>query len=248
MSDGTPTPEDRRTSTRRGLHRDAVEAVGMRIVSGELAVGATLPNETDLGEDLAVSRTVVREAVKVLAAKGLVVTRPRTGSRVEPRAKWDLIDHDVLDWIIATGPSHDFYADLFEVRAIFEPQAAELAALRRTDTEMRRIEDLLARMEAAGDDHGAYIEADLHLHAAILGASHNELLTRLSSTLAVALQAGRRVTTRIAAGPSSSIPLHRDVVHAIARGRPQAARRAMAALIRYATRDMEVVLAEEARP
>jgi len=72
MSDGTPTADDRRTSTRRGLHRDAVEAVGMRIVSGELAVGATLLNETDLGEDLAVSRTVVCEAVKVLAAKGLV--------------------------------------------------------------------------------------------------------------------------------------------------------------------------------
>lgn len=234
-------------SGRRGLHRDAVDELGRRIVGGELPAGATLPNEADLGDELQVSRTVVREAVKVLAAKGLVVTRPRTGTRVRPRADWDVMDHDVLDWIVEAGPTAHFYTDLFEVRAIFEPHAAELAAVRRTEDDRRRLEQLLERMERAGDDRPAYIEADLALHAAILTATRNELLVRLSGTLEVALQAGRDVTTRIPRGPSSSIPLHRDVIDAIGARRPEEARVAMRRLIEFATRDMESVLADDRR-
>ena len=232
-------------STRRGLHRDAVEVLGRSIVSGELPTGSVLPNEADLGAELGVSRTVVREAVKVLAAKGLIVTRPRTGSRVQPRSRWDVIDHDVLDWIIATGPTRGFYADLFEVRAVLEPQAAELAAVRRTAGEAEHIAELYERMAATTSDREAYIGADLAFHASVLAASHNELLMRLSSTLAVALQAGREVTTRVEAGPHSSLPLHLAVMEAIVSAQPHAACEAMQALISYATRDMETVLASD---
>ncbi len=229
---------------RRTLHREAVETLGRRIVSGEIPVGSTLPIEADLGEELDVSRTVVREAVKVLAAKGLVVTRPRTGTRVRSRSSWDVLDHDVLRWIVESGPDRTFFEDLFEVRVVIEPQAAALAAERRTEREAIRLTGLIERLEAAGDDARKHTEADLPLHAAILEASHNELLTRLSSTLGVALRAGRVVTTRVSEGMALSIPLHREVVQAILDGDPHRAREAMHALIDYARHDMEVALAE----
>jgi DNA-binding FadR family transcriptional regulator len=145
---------------------------------------------------------------------------------------------------VESGPSRSFYADLFEVRTIIEPQAAALAASRRSEREAAGLAVLLERLERAGDDRRAHIEADLPLHSAILEASHNELLARLSSTLGVALRAGRDVTTRVTQGLASSLPLHREVVRAIIDGRPDAAREAMRALIEDATQDMEAVLAE----
>lgn len=228
---------------RRSLHRQAVEALGQRIVSGDISVGSALPTEPELGEELEVSRTVVREAVKVLASKGLVTTRPRTGTRVRPRADWDVLDHDVLGWIVQAGPDRPFFEDLFEVRTIIEPRAAALAAERRTEREATRLAGLLERMEEAGDDPRRHIEADLPLHSAILEASHNELLVRLSSTLGVALRAGRDVTTRVTAGMAVSIPLHAQVVQAIIDGDPGRAREAMDALIDYARQDMDIALA-----
>lgn len=235
--------ENRRPARRRGLHREAVDTLGRRIVSGRIPVGATLPNEADLGVELEVSRTVVREAVKVLAAKGLVQTRPRTGTRVQPRSAWDLIDHDVLDWIVESGPGQGFFRDLFEVRTIIEPQAAAMAAARHSSVDDANLQSLLGQMNEAGDDPGAYTAADLRFHAAILSATHNELLARLTGTLAVAMQAARAITTRIPAGPSSSVTLHQDVAEAIGRSDPTGAREAMQALISYASRDMELVMA-----
>ena len=233
--------------SRHGLHRHAVDVLGKRIAGGELPAGATLPNETDLGGELGVSRTVVREAVKVLAAKGLVVTRPRTGTRVEPRCRWDIVDHDVLDWVVATGPGRRFYGDLFEVRSILEPRAAALAAVRRSDAEAEELRSLYRRLGLAADLE-TYIEADLPFHAAILKASHNELLMGLSSTLEVALRAGLRITSRTEAGPASSLLLHQAVAEAITAGNAREAETAMQALIAHASEDLETVLADDAQP
>jgi GntR family galactonate operon transcriptional repressor len=230
---------------RRSLHREAVESLGPRIVRGEIPEGSALPIESALGEELDVSRTVVREAVKVLAAKGLVSTRPRTGTRVLPRSSWDVLDHDVLRWIVDSGPDKDFFEDLFEVRVIIEPQAAALAAERRTPAEAAKLGQLLEGVEAAGDDPRMHIETDLPLHAAILEASHNELLVRLSSTLGVALAAGRAVTTRVTESMKLSIPLHHEAVTAIIEGQPQRAREAMHTIITHARKDMEIALAED---
>jgi DNA-binding FadR family transcriptional regulator len=231
---------------RRSLHREAVDALGQQIVRGDIPVGSTLPIEAELGDALEVSRTVVREAVKVLASKGLVATRPRTGTRIRSRASWDLLDHDVLRWIVESGPDRAFFEDLFEVRVIIEPQAAALAAERRTDREASKLAALVERLEQAGDDARRHTEADLPLHAAILEASHNELLTRLSNTLGVALRAGRVVTTRVTEGMALSIPLHGEVVRSIIDRDPHRAREAMHAIIDYARHDMEVALAADA--
>lgn len=230
---------------RRSLHRQALEILGQRIVRGDIPVGSRLPIEPRLGAELDVSRTVVREAVKVLAAKGLVATRPRTGTRVRSRASWDLLDHDVLRWIVDSGPDRAFYEDLFEVRRIIEPQAAALAAERRTEPQAKRLLTLLEALAQAGDDPSRHTAADLPLHAAILEASHNELLIRLSSTLAVALRAARDVTARARERTARSIPLHEAIVRSIIDREPAQARDAMEALIDDARLDMEIVLAAD---
>ena len=231
-----------RPPRRRGLHRDVVDLLGRRIVSGELPEGGALPTEDDAALQLDVSRNVVREAIRVLAAKGLVEARPRTGTRVQPRSRWDVLDHDVLDWIMAAGPSPSFARDLLEVRAIIETRAAAIAARRRSDADADRIDALLEEMAVSADDPDAYVAVDLRFHTAIMSATHNELLTRMSSTLAAALEAAQAVTTTVPDGPRLSIPAHAAVAAAIRASDSDAALRAMQELIQNTAHDLGTAL------
>ncbi len=228
---------------RRGLHRDVVDALGFRIVNGEFPPGTALPNELLLGSELSVSRTVVREAIKVLASKGLVQSRPKTGTRVLPRSSWDLLDADVLNWRLDVGVDVHFYRDLAEVRSLLEPTAAGLAALRRTDDDVRHLESLLIEMRTAGNDLAAYVASDLALHLAILDASRNELLGRLAGVLTAALEAGRSLTS-IPARRAEVLPLHEEVVQGICAADATAARGAMARLVRTAAASVERLIVE----
>lgn len=227
---------------RRGLHRVVVEELGQRIIRGELPPGVALPTEADLSTELAVSRTVVREAIKVLAAKGLVESRPKTGTRALDRRHWNMIDPDVLGWVFAAGPDPRLFRDLSEVRDFIEPRAAELAASRATDEERARIVALCTAMQAAADAP-SYIAADLALHEAILEATHNELLVQMTHAIVLALRAGRTITVQAAGGPASAHGFHRGVVQAIDERDPVAARVAMEDLIVGAAADVEAVLA-----
>lgn len=227
---------------RRGLHRVVVDGLGERIVRGELAPGATLPNEADLSIELAVSRTVIREAVKVLASKGLVELRPRTGTRVLPRSAWQLMDPDVLSWQLDGAPGDAFYRDIAEIRRLIEPPAARLAAERRTDADVERLTSLISELGEATGDTPRYIAIDLALHGAILAATHNDLLERLTSTVGVALRAARGVTTRVPGGPARAMAPHRAVVDAIVAGRPAAAESAMERLLQLAANDAREAL------
>src|SRR5881398_3488194 len=118
------------TYPRRGLHGELVHEIGVRILRGELRPGDLLPTEEELQGELAVSRTVLREAIKVLAAKGLVEARPKIGTRVRPRDAWNLLDPDVLAWQQRGAGSPSLLRALTEVRRSIEPAAAELAASR----------------------------------------------------------------------------------------------------------------------
>ncbi len=227
---------------RRGLHRVVVDDLGLRIVCGDLCPGTALPSESDLATELAVSRTVVREATKVLAAKGLVESRPKTGTRVLPRSSWNLIDPDILAWQFAAGVEPGFFRDLNEVRTVIEPRAAELAAERATDSERQQLSRLLAAMEAAGDDPRAYIDWDLRFHGAVLRATHNELLARMADALLYALRAGRQVTSRTPSSPPLASRAHRAVVEAIERGDAAAARTAMETVVRATSTDGDRVI------
>jgi len=124
----------------KNVHGNTVDLLGEDIVSGRYAVGAALPPEPMLCETLGVSRTVIREAVKSLAAKGLLVTGPKLGTRVLPEEHWNWFDPDVVAWQSSAGLSREFLRDLQELRRLVEPAAVRLAAERATSQDIAEIE------------------------------------------------------------------------------------------------------------
>lgn len=227
---------------RRGLHAEVVHQLGLRIVRG-LPDGHVFPTENGLSAEFGVSRTVLREAVKVLAAKGLIEARPKTGTRVLPRSRWNLLDPDVLLWHEEAGPgSGRFFRALMEVRRIIEPAAAALAARRASSQEVERVAACYRRMEETLGDPDPFISADLEFHAAIIGASHNELLEQMATAIGVALRGSREITIRVPRPTEFAMQFHRAVAHAIASRDPAGAEAAMRDLVDSAARDLERVL------
>jgi DNA-binding FadR family transcriptional regulator len=216
-----------RAYPRRGLHGGLVHDVGVRIVRGELRPGDSLAGEWDEQE---VSRTVVREAVKVLGAKGLIVSRPKTGTHVRERRYWHMLDPDVLAWRLEAEPDDDeFFLSILETRRLIEPAVAALAATRATEGEVVELEGAFAAMAgSAASDLRTYVEADLRFHEVILTGCHNELLTHLGSTLRAVFRASFTRTQDLA---EQTLPLHAAVLEGIREGDPDAAEDAMRALI-----------------
>lgn len=208
-----------------------------------MAPGARLPDETTLSEQLGVSRTVVREAIKVLASKGLVEARPRVGMQVRPRRYWSLLDSDVLAWRYEAGPDQGFLEDISEVRGIIEPPAAALAAERATAAEVAGILACCDHMEEAADDDGDdYIDADMAFHTAVLDACHNDLLGQLSDTITMALRLSRRLTASVPGSSRAAMPAHWAVARGIADRQPRAAESAMRQLLHLTAVDIERAL------
>src|SRR6201989_3117088 len=161
----------------RGVHGQTVEVLAQRILTGQLGEGATL-DLIALQDELDVSLTVLREALRVLAAKGMVDARPKRGTFVRPRADWSLLDADVLRWQFARQERPSLFKELHELRSIVEPGAARLAADRATADDLIALDDALTAMEVAGTDPGASVAADLAFHKPLLAATHNELVQR----------------------------------------------------------------------
>ncbi len=180
-----------RTYTVRSLHGQVVHRLGQRILSGDIEQGEVLPNETDLGAEFEVSRTALREGIKILTAKGLLSSRTRTGTRVRPSHEWNMLDPDVLAWRLGAGRAREFVQDLCEFRRAIEPMAASLAARRATQKDIAQIENALDAIAEAGDDFMSVgIEPDLRFHQAILMSSRNELMASLSAMIETALTFG----------------------------------------------------------
>ena len=235
-----------RTYSTRSLHGQVVHELGRRIVTGEINEGAVLPNETELGASFEVSRTALREGIKVLTAKGLLSSRTRTGTRVRPRTEWNMLDPDVLAWRIDTLEPDDFVQDLIEFRQAVEPLAASLAAVRATDADITALEKAYADMAAAGDDMESSLEADLRFHQIILQASGNELLAPLSSMVETVLKTGFRMM--VPPGKYDVVEAHEVILNAI-RGRDShAAWKAMSNLLKHAVTYNAGVLAEVDKP
>lgn len=218
----------------RGLHGQMVEEIGDRIVRGHYEPGAPLYAEA-LEAEFDVSKTVIREALRVLAAKGLVETRQKRGTVVRPRRDWGLLDSDVLRWQNGTQPDFDFLEKLAEVRGIVEPAGARLAAQRRTDSDLTALEEALEAMVAADADNIA--AADVRFHRAVLEAAHNELLSQMEVVLAAGLQA-RDEFVHHSHGPSDSIPTHRDLVEAIRAGDAELAASTVEFLLDQSAKDL----------
>lgn len=220
----------------RGLHGHVVDVIGGRIVGGAYAPGETLYPE-EFEREFDVSKTVVREALKVLAAKGLVDSRQKRGTFVRPRADWSLLDAALLRWQGSGASNERFLADLAEVRSIIEPAAARLAARRRGDEDLDALEDAVSAMQAAGESAEATIAADLRFHRALLAAAHNELL----SALEVVIEAGLHERDRLVHGGRhwpDSVPAHRAVLDAVRDGGPDEAAASVDALLVQAENDL----------
>lgn len=170
------------------LFGQVAQKLAVAIISGTFEAGDLLPNEEALRSEISVSRTAYREAVKVLTAKGLVESRPKSGTRVAPRDGWNLLDPDVLSWHFEADPNETFIRDLFELRRFVEPSAARLAALRRTPADLIRIETAYRGMTANPPYAEATIRADIAFHEAVFTAAQNSTLQCLASVVAATIQ------------------------------------------------------------
>jgi DNA-binding FadR family transcriptional regulator len=224
------------------LHGSIAHQLGVAILTGHYQPGDILPGEIEFSEQLQVSRSAYREAVRMLSAKGLVESRPKTGTRVSERERWNLLDPDVLGWAFASEPSEEFIRDLFELRSIVEPAAAELAAIRRNGADLALMGHALGEMARFGLATEEGRAADQKFHHAILAAARNAPLMALSSSIAAAVSWTTIFKQRKRKLPRDPLPDHRVLYDAIAEGNPVAARHAMAELVRLALEDTELSL------
>ena len=238
---GRPNPDDLPTGVtwvnQGRLHGALAYRLGVDILKGAYQPGDTLPNEIDFSQQLQMSRSAYREAIRILAAKGMVEARPKAGTRVTERARWNILDPEVLAWMFDTEPSESFINSLFELRLINEPPAAELAAQRRTPEQVETMRKALDIMKAETLQTEAGRKADLEFHHTLVLATRNEALVSLSSSIEAAVAWSTRFKVRHNALTRDPIPDHERVFEAIARGDGSAARWAMETLIRMALQD-----------
>jgi GntR family transcriptional regulator, galactonate operon transcriptional repressor len=211
------------TIRRRSLHKEVVEELGRKIVGGEFGETGMLPTEPQLAADLGVSRNVLREAIKVLAAKGLVAVRPKTGTRVRPESDWNLLDREVLTWQAFSSLKLPHSFNLTEFRLIVEPKAAFLAAKRATPEDIDQIDRACAELEACVGHVERVPEVDIIFHRSIHRASHNAILNNIGSLTASLMQIQVQLTTVEPGSFERGLPLHRELTEAIRRRDSEAA-------------------------
>ncbi len=234
-------------ATMKNVHGNTVDHIGEAIVAGRYVAGMSMPPEPVLCEELGVSRTVVREAVKSLIAKGLVTTGPKVGTRVLTEEHWNWFDPDVIAWKAKAGITPEFLRDLLELRRLVEPAAVRMAAERASAEEIAGIEDAYAGMKRAVEGGGDYVTYDLRFHQGLLRAAHNRMLVQMSKALSALLRTSFEISTVRKDGPKRSLPLHRAVLDAVIAHNPAKAEKAILVLIDGAHEDIELVLGSRRR-
>ena len=220
---------------RRNLCGQVVHDLGCRILAGEVKPGEPLPQEWTLCEEMGVSRTVVREAIKSLAAKGLVESRAKRGTIVRPPRDWNYLDPEVLDWQARADVGGSYLFHLTELRRSIEPVAAAMAAERATDEELQNIARALAEMEQSADCLESFLQADIRFHVEILHATGNPFFAPIANVISTALESSLRVTNRQPDENRASVPVHKKVMKAICARQPKKAQAAMQDLLNDAT-------------
>ncbi|KAB0677239.1 FadR/GntR family transcriptional regulator [Aureimonas leprariae] len=214
-ANATPFAPGRSTVTSGNVTVDLVNRLGFDIVTGRVDQGALLPNEAEMSLAYGVGRSAVREAVKMLAAKGLVNTRPRRGTQVNPTGDWNLLDAEVLFWLRQAPPDRRTIVELIELRLGFEPEAAALAARKGRVARIADIRRAYELMESAGPGTVDPVEADCRFHEAVLAATENRFYQPLGSLVRTALSLTAPVTNALFGHSVGDLEAHRDILVAI---------------------------------
>src|SRR5450631_3408433 len=219
------------------LHGSIARTLGIAIVSGEYKPGDLLDGEILSSERFAVSRTAYREAVRILAAKGLVDARPKIGTRINPKSKWHLLDPDVLDWMFESEPDLELLNSLFELRNVVESAAAGLAARRRSAAHLKAMRAALDGMATHTLATEAGRQADLDFHTTLLNATNNPFIISLTNGVNAAIRTTTIFKQRKSPLRRDPIPDHLRVFEAIAAREAGKAEVAMSELIELARID-----------
>ena len=226
----------------KSVHGRIVHRIGADIVAERIRPGERLPREAELMVEFGASRSAVRDAVKVLASKGLVKTRQRGGTQICEPERWNTFDVDILAWRFRAGIDLRFVQDLIELRLATEPFAARLAAIRAEGEDLARIAEALERMKASSGDWHAYAKADGGFHMAVFAASHNPFFRRLGTVvhdvLSATFNAEHAIANHTAAETkrliAEDIAVHARLFDAIAQKDPARAEEHIRAIITFA--------------
>ncbi|TDR42040.1 GntR family transcriptional regulator [Tahibacter aquaticus] len=229
----------------KNLTHSIVHDLGTAIVTGVYSDKRPFPTESELCGEYQASRPVLREAVKMLTSKGLLAALPRRGTWVQPEAQWNLLDPDILGWILERKFSARLLQEFTQVRAAVEPAAAALAAQVRDDSQLRPIAQAIERMRAAARGEDDPLESDIAFHVAILRATNNRFYAQFTDLITTALRFSIRATNRYKGVRQASIPDHKSVADAIMAHRPEAAAKAMRKLIQEV---LDLTAAAQSKP
>ena len=224
-------------AVQRRLPGSIAHDLGKAIVRGHHPAGFTLPGEVEASRKLGVSRSAYREAVGILAAKGLVESRRKAGTSVNPSAMWHLLDPEVLGWAFQSEPEAELVWSLFELRMAIEPAAAELAASRRTYAHLGALQGALDTMRREGLAEEEGREADRAFHQTLLEATHNAFMLSLAPGISAAIHWTTIYKTRASPLPRDPLPAHERVFDAVRTADPVAAREAMEKLVQMGLDD-----------
>lgn len=216
---------------RRNLTQELVHELGSAIVRGDYVVDGRFPSEAAIGETFDVGRSATREAVKMLAAKGLIHSRPKKGISVLPESQWNLFDPDVLGWLLDARPSRELLLEFAQMRIGIEPEAAALAALYGTAEMVAKIETAHQRMIAAAGGRDDPLASDIDFHIAILRASGNRFCAHLSTFVETALRVSIRFTNATKGVKGPDVSAHGDILGAIKKKNANLARKQVRKLL-----------------
>jgi len=229
--------------TERNVYAYIAHKLGSEIVAGVFPPGTLLPNEAEMRARFAVSRTALREAYSVLAAKGLILPRPKIGTRVRPKSDWNMLDPEVLTWHLEAVPNEEFISELYVLRHMIEPEAAALAADSASPTTIEQIGTAFADMVRFKDGEGDLISADLRYHLGILNATGNHFMGAFGSLIYAALFSTFKLSWEGAARiRDNRLQQHGEVFEAIRDKDPDLSRERMHALLRDSLGDVREFL------
>ncbi|MGD1035732.1 MAG: FadR/GntR family transcriptional regulator [Roseiarcus sp.] len=232
---------------KRDVNDSLAAMLGREIIVGLHPLGSRLPTEARLLERFSVSRPTLREALRALDAKGMIVSRQKVGTLVRAKSDWNMLDPDFLAWHMHAAPTLDFINDVFQLRQIFEPHASFLAARSGDSAALKRIGAAYADMERRRTGRGDLISADVRFHKEILDATGNRLIAALGGLIETALVGTFKMGWRDGAIKDERLHQHRAVLEAIAAQRPEEAQACMARLLQDSAADVRRALEKDGR-